>query len=176
MPEDIKILLTKDEIGDKVKELGELISKDYRGKNLLLVCILKGSAVFLADLMRAIDLPCSIDFMCVSSYGDGKSSGGVVRIIKDLDVMAEKYDILIVEDILDSGTTLSYIKKMLLQRNPKSLKICAMLDKPSKRRAEVTLDYKGFEIPDEFVVGYGLDYAEKYRNLPFVGILKSQNV
>lgn len=166
------VLLSEEQIEEKVKELGEKISRDYKDKNLMLVGLLKGSVVFMADLMRHINISAAIDFMSVSSYGSGVKTSGVVRIIKDLDQDISNWDILIVEDILDSGMTLSYIVELLNARGPRSLKICTLLDKPGRRAAKVYVDYLGFEIPDEFVVGYGLDYAEKYRNLPYIGILK----
>lgn len=173
MEQDIlKVLLSEEMISAKVQELGKQISEDYRGKNLLMVSVLKGSVVFMADLMRAITVPCEIDFMSVSSYGSGTKTSGVVRIMKDLDIDLANQDLLIVEDILDSGMTLSYIKQMLLDRHPSSIRICTLLDKPERRQADLFADYKGFEVPDEFVVGYGLDYAEKYRNLPYIGVLK----
>ena len=153
-------------------EIGAQISRDYAGKRLVMVSVLKGSVVFMADLMRAVTVPAEIDFMCVSSYGSGVKTSGVVKIIKDLDNDLAGMDLLLVEDILDSGMTLEYIKKLLLGRNPNSIKICTLLDKPERRKADVAADYKGFEVPDEFVVGYGLDYAEKYRNLPYIGVLK----
>lgn len=167
-----RVLLSKEELDETVKNLGRQITEDYKERNLLLVSVLKGSVVFLADLMRAIDIPCRIDFMSVSSYGSGTKTSGTVRILKDLDIDIEGYDILIVEDILDSGKTLSYISEILLARNPKSIRICTLLDKPDRRQVDLTAEYTGMTIPDEFVVGYGLDYAEKYRNLPFVGVLK----
>ncbi len=167
-----KILLTEEEIKEKVTALGRQISEDYKGKNLLLISVLKGSIVFMADLMRAITIDCKIDFMAVSSYGAGTRSCGTVKIIKDLDINLEGYDLLVVEDILDSGNTLSQLKQILLSRNPKSFKICTFLDKPERRTAEIEADYVGFVIPDAFVVGYGLDYDEKYRNLPSLGVLK----
>ncbi len=167
-----KILLNEEELKTKVKELGEQISKDYVGKNLMLVSVLKGSVVFMADLMRAITEHCEIDFMSVSSYGSGTKTSGVVKILKDLDRPLEGYDLLIVEDILDSGMTLNYIMNILKERNPASIKICTLLDKPARRKADIKADYFGFNVPDEFVVGYGLDYDEKYRNLPFIGVLK----
>lgn len=145
-----------------------------RTKNLLLVGILKGSVVFMSDLMKEITIPARIDFMSVSSYGAGVKTSGVVKIVKDLDIPLQGYDVLIVEDILDSGLTLHYIIDLLKSRSPKSVKICTLLDKPYSRRVDVKTDYHGFEIPDKFVVGYGLDYAERYRNLPFVGVLKPQ--
>ncbi len=167
-----KILLTEEEIAQKVTALGRQISEDYKGKNLLLISVLKGSVVFMADLMRAITIDCKIDFMAVSSYGSGTRSSGTVKIIKDLDINLEGYDLLVVEDILDSGNTLSQLKQILLNRNPRSFKICTFLDKPERRTAEIEADYVGFKIPDAFVVGYGLDYDEKYRNLPCLGVLK----
>ncbi len=169
-----KIMLTEEQLHDKVCELGAQISRDYEGKNLLLVSVLKGSVLFMADLMRAISIPASVDFMSVSSYGSGTKTSGVVKIIKDLDIPLEGYDLLIVEDILDSGKTLEYIIEMLEARNPRSIKICTLLDKPDRRQVDISPDYSGFVIPDEFVVGYGLDYAEKYRNLPYIGVLKPE--
>lgn len=165
-----RILVAEDEIKEICKKLGEQISKDYAGKKPLLVGILKGSVVFMADLMRHITCDCEIDFMAVSSYS-GTETTGVVQFKKDMDVSPEGRDIIIVEDILDSGVTLSYLKKMLMQRNAKSLAICAFLDKPTNHRVEIEAEYVGKAIPDEFVIGYGLDYNEKYRNLPFVGVL-----
>ena len=164
------VLLSEEKLKEIVTSLGKQISDDYRdsGRKLLLVSVLKGSVVFMGDLMRAIDIPCCIDFMSVSSYGSGTSTSGVVKIIKDLDTnVVEGADLLIVEDILDSGKTLSY-----LRRNPASFKICTLLDKPERRLVDLKADYSGAVIPDAFVVGYGLDYDEKYRNLPYVGILK----
>lgn len=173
MREDIeRVLLDEEQIQHIVSDLGRRISADYAGKNLLMVSVLKGSVVFMADLMRAIDIPCRIDFMAVSSYGSGVRTSGVVKIIKDLDINLAGYDLLIVEDILDSGVTLRYLKKMLMDRNPASVKICTFLDKPERRRADIVPDYVGASVPDEFVVGYGLDYDEKYRNLPYLGVLK----
>lgn len=169
-----KVLVTEEELKEKVTELGKKISEDYKGKNLLLVSILKGSVAFMADLMRAITVPCQIDFMSVSSYGSGVKSSGVVKIIKDIDIEIEGYDILIVEDILDSGLTLSYLMDILKTRKANSIKICTLLSKPERRKVQVDVSYEGFVIPDEFVVGYGLDYDEKYRNLPFIGILKPE--
>lgn len=168
-----KVLLSEDELKKIVEDLGARITEDYKGKNLVVVSVLKGSVVFMADLMRAIKIPCSIDFMAVSSYGSGTKTSGVVKIIKDLDSeVVCGSDLLIVEDILDSGVTLEYLMKILSARNPNSIKICTLLDKPERRRASIKADYSGAQIPDAFVVGYGLDYDEKYRNLPFVGILK----
>lgn len=175
MHEDLKeIWFDEDQLQDAVKDLGRAISRDYKDKNLLLVGILKGCFVFMADLIRVITIPCAVDFMSVSSYGSGTESGGAVRIIKDIDLPLENYDVLIVEDILDSGNTLNYVKDILSRRNPKSLRICTMFDKPSRRQVDIQSDYVGYEIADEFIVGYGLDYDEKYRDLPYVGVLKSE--
>lgn len=175
MYNDVKnVLLSEAELSAKVAEMGAQISKDYQGKNLLLVTVLKGAVVFLTDLMRAIDLPAEIDFMVVSSYGSGVKSSGVVKIVKDLDTEIAGRDILIVEDILDTGITLEYLTQLLRDRNPASIKIATLLDKPARRKAKIQADYIGFSIPDEFVIGYGLDYDEKYRNLPFIGILKPE--
>ncbi len=168
-----KVLLSEEDLQNIVHRLGKQISEDYKGKKLVLVSVLKGSVVFMADLMRAITIPCTIDFMSVSSYGSGVKTSGVVKIIKDLDTdVVNGADLLIVEDILDSGVTLEYLMKVLSARNPNSIKICTLLDKPERRKANVKADYSGAQIPDAFVVGYGLDYDEKYRNLPFVGALK----
>ena len=173
MIEDIeRVLLSEEQIRDIVSRLGRQISEDYKGRKLLMVSVLKGSVVFMADLMRAITIPCGIDFMSVSSYGSGTESSGEVKIIKDLDRPIEGYDLLIVEDILDSGKTLHYISEMLRARRPASIKICTFLDKPERRMIkDLKADYAGTEVPDEFVVGYGLDYDEKYRNVPFLGVL-----
>ena len=170
----LKTLISEEELDAKVKEIGAKISEDYKGKNLMMVSVLKGSVVFMADLMRAITVPCEIDFMSVSSYGKDVKTSGVVRIIKDLDQDLHGKDLLIVEDILDSGMTLSYITEMLRQRGPASIRLCTLLDKPERRKADIAADYYGFVVPDEFVVGYGLDYAEKYRNLPYIGVLKPE--
>lgn len=170
-----RVLFSETDLQKIVARIGSEICADYRdSKNpLILVSVLKGSVVFMGDLMRAIDIPCYIDFMSVSSYGAGTTSSGGVKIIKDLDTnVIEGADLLIVEDILDSGKTLSYLKELLLARKPKSVRICTLLDKPDRRTADIKADYVGAEIPDAFVVGYGLDYAERYRNLPYVGILK----
>lgn len=175
MKEDVlRVLLSEDEIREKVRELGGKITVDYKNSNLMLVTVLKGAVVFLADLMRQIDVPAEIDFMVVSSYGSGVKSSGVVKIVKDLDVPLAGKDILIVEDILDSGLTLSYIKELLESRGPRSIRIATLLDKPSRRKVDLQADYIGFSVPDEFVIGYGLDYDEKYRNLPYIGILKPE--
>lgn len=165
------VLLSREEVALKVSELGQRITADYAGKNLLMVSVLKGSVVFMADLMREIKLPMRIDFMSVSSYGAGVKTSGVVRILKDLDCPIEGYDILIVEDILDSGLTLSYLLGILRSRGPASVGVVALLSKPSRRRSNIRADYIGFTIPDEFVVGYGLDFDERHRNLPYIGIL-----
>jgi hypoxanthine phosphoribosyltransferase len=170
-----KVYYSEETLHGIVERLGKQISEDYKDKNLLLVSVLKGSVIFMADLMRAITVPCAIDFMCVSSYANKTESSGVVKIVKDLDINLEGWDVLIVEDILDSGKTLSYIKSILMSRNPRSMKICTLLDKPERRVvSDVWSDYSGAEVPDEFVVGYGLDYDEKYRNLPFIGVLKRE--
>ena len=168
----LKVLISQQELHKKVEELGAQISRDYAGKNLMMVSVLKGSVVFMADLMRAVTVPCEIDFMSVSSYGPGVKTSGVVKIVKDLDIDLKNRDLLIVEDILDSGMTLNYIKNMLEQRGTRSIKICTLLDKPERRQVDLQADYSGFSVPDEFVVGYGLDFAERYRNLPYVGVLK----
>ncbi|MBO4445507.1 MAG: hypoxanthine phosphoribosyltransferase [Clostridia bacterium] len=173
MSNDIaEILMTEEQIKETVARLGKQISEDYAGKQLVLVSVLKGSVVFMADLMRAITIPCPIDFMVVSSYGSGTESSGVVKIIKDLDMDLRGVDLLIVEDILDTGRTLASLIEILKMRNPNSVKICTFLDKPDRRVSDITADYVGQKIPDAFAVGYGLDYDEIYRNLPYVGILK----
>lgn len=175
MQRDIsKVLLTERELSDRIRELGKEITRDYNGKPLHLVGILKGSVVFMTDLMRTIDLPLTMDFMAVSSYGSGVKTSGVVQVIKDLSTPIEGKDVLIVEDILDSGLTLSYIKELLESRGPRSIRIATLLDKPSRRKVDLQADYIGFSVPDEFVIGYGLDYDEKYRNLPYIGILKPE--
>ena len=166
-----KVLFSEEDIQKRVKELAKEISSDYEGKNIVMVCILKGSVVFFSDLVRELDTDCNFDFMVVSSYGNSTTTSGQVMILKDLSYDIENKDVIIVEDILDTGNTLSYLKKILLQRNPASLKICTFLDKPSRRTADISADYVGYKIPDEFVIGYGMDYAELYRNLPFVGVL-----
>ncbi len=170
----LKVLLSEEEIKERVAQLGARISADYAGRELLMISVLKGSVAFMADLMRAITIPVSIDFMAVSSYGKGVKTSGVVKIIKDLDQPLEGKDLLIVEDILDSGKTLGYLIDTLGQRGPSSVRIATLLDKPDRREVNIRPDYSGFVVPDEFVVGYGLDYAEKYRNLPFVGVLKPE--
>ena len=173
MHDDIaEILVTEEAIKAKVAELGRRISGDYRGRNLLLVGLLRGAIVFLSDLMRAIDIPVQLDFIGISSYGASTESGAV-RLVMDLETDITGRDVLIVEDIVDTGKTLSYLVENLKARQPASLRLCALLDKPERRKVPITVDYVGFEIPDKFVVGYGLDFAEGYRNLPFVGVLKS---
>lgn len=168
------ILISKQDLSTKLKEIGEKISKDYEGKNLLLIGVLKGSFIFLADLMRNIDIPVEVDFMAVSSYGSSTKSSGVVKILKDLDATIEGKDVLVVEDIIDTGLTLSYLMSNLKTRGAKTVEVCTLLDKPERRKVDVPLKYKGFDIPDEFIVGYGLDYAQKYRNLDQIYILKEE--
>lgn len=172
MSEKISVLISEEEVDKKMRELGAQISKDYEGKEIHLICVLKGGAFVTCELAKRIDVPVTFDFMSVSSYGDGTKSSGVVKIVKDLDESIEGKDVLVVEDIIDSGRTLSYLLENLKSRNPKSLKLCTLLDKPDRRVVEVDVDYTGFSIPDEFVVGYGLDYAQKYRNLPYIGIVE----
>ena len=169
-----EILFTEEQLHEIVARIGAQINRDYAGKNLLMVSVLKGSLIFMADLMRQITIHCAIDFLAVSSYGNGTTSSGEVRILKDLDQSLAGKDILVVEDILDSGVTLSHVCAHLREMGPASLKICTLLDKPSRRQTDVKADYVGFTIPNEFVVGYGLDYDEHYRNLPYVGILKPE--
>ena len=166
MAEKIKVLITEEEVDARIRELGEKISKEYEGKQIHLICVLKGGVFFMCELAKRITVPVSMDFMCVGSYGDGTKSSGVVRLAKDLDESIENKEVLIVEDIIDSGNTLYYLMDVLRQRKPASLRLCTLLDKPDRRVKDVHVDWTGFEIPDEFVVGYGLDYAQKYRNLP----------
>ncbi|CEH27803.1 hypoxanthine phosphoribosyltransferase [Aneurinibacillus migulanus] len=175
MEKDIeKVLLTEEEIADKIRELGRILSKEYAGKNPLVICVLRGGAPFMTDLVRRMDIPLEMDFMAVSSYGASTQSSGVVRIMKDLDTSVDERHVLIVEDIIDSGLTLSYLIDNIQRRNAASVKVVTLLDKPARRTVDLTPDYCGFQIPDAFVVGYGLDYAEKYRNLPYIGILKPE--
>ncbi|MDY3367078.1 hypoxanthine phosphoribosyltransferase [Zhenhengia yiwuensis] len=175
MQNDIgRVLLSEAEIVAKVKELGDKLTEEYRGKELLVVGILKGSNVFMSDLIRQINIPLKIDFMMVSSYGNATESTGVVKIIKDIEQSISGKHLLIVEDIIDSGLTLKYLKEMLETRKPASIKLCTLLDKPARRKENVDVDYVGFEMPDEFLVGYGIDYAEYYRNLPYIGVLKPE--
>ncbi|MFI3228949.1 MAG: hypoxanthine phosphoribosyltransferase [Bacillota bacterium] len=175
MHPDLKsIMITKEELASRVAELGAQITEDYKGKSILMVCILRGAVVFFADLIRHIDLDVSLDFMSVSSYGSGSSTSGAVRINKDIDKSIEGKHLIIVEDIIDSGRTLKHLKQLLSSRAPASIKICSLLDKPSRREVDFQGDYIGFSVPNEFIVGYGLDYAEKYRNLPEVAVLKEE--
>ncbi|WP_168123491.1 hypoxanthine phosphoribosyltransferase [Paenibacillus sp. HB172176] len=175
MQSDIKdVLYSEEQIMNKVRELGAQLSADFEGRNPLVICVLKGAFIFMSDLVKSITVPLEIDFMAVSSYGQSTKSSGVVKIIKDLDVSVEGREVLIVEDIIDSGLTLSYLIDVLERRNAKSVTIVTLFDKPARRTAELSPDYKGFTLPDEFVVGYGLDFAEKYRNLPYIGILKPE--
>ena len=166
-----EILIDEETLHGRIAELGTQISDDYRGQDLLLIGVLKGAIFFMADLMRSIDIPCEVDFMAISSYGAGTDSSGVVRILKDLEINISGRDVLVVEDIIDSGLTLSYLRRTLGARKPASLEICALLTKPERREVEVPVRYVGFEIPNRFVIGYGLDFAERYRNLPYIGVL-----
>ena len=166
-----EVLIEEDELQARIAELGAQISEDYEGRDLLLVGVLKGAVFFMADLMRQLTVPCEIDFMAISSYGAATNSSGVVRILKDLDINIAGSEVLVVEDIVDSGLTLSYLRRTLLARKPASLEICALLTKPERREIDVPLRYVGFEIPNKFVIGYGLDFAERYRNLPYIGVL-----
>lgn len=172
MAEKIKVLISEEEVDARIRELGEKISKEYEGKQIHLICVLKGGVFFMCELAKRITVPVSMDFMCVGSYGDGTKSSGVVRLAKDLDESIENKEVLIVEDIIDSGNTLYYLMDVLRQRKPASLRLCTLLDKPDRRVKDVHVDWTGFEISDEFVVGYGLDYAQKYRNLPYIGVVE----
>lgn len=172
MSETIRVLIPEEEVDKKIRKLGEKISEDYAGKQIHLICVLKGGVFFMCELAKRITVPVSMDFMCVGSYGDGTASSGVVRIAKDLDESIEGKEVLIVEDIIDSGNTLYYLMDVLQRRHPASIRLCTLLDKPDRRVKDVKVDYSGFEIPDEFVVGYGLDYAQKYRNLPYIGVVE----
>ena len=172
MAEKIKVLITEEEVDARIRELGEKISKEYEGKQIHLICVLKGGVFFLCELAKRITIPVSLDFMSVGSYGDGTQSSGIVKITKDLDESLEGKEVLVVEDIIDSGNTLYYLLDVLKKRGPKSMHLCTLLDKPDRREKDVKVDYVGFEIPDEFVVGYGLDYAQKYRNLPYIGVVE----
>lgn len=174
MPDVKEVLIPSEEIQEKVGEIGGRITTDYEGERPLMVCILRGAVVFLGDLVRRVDLPCEMDFMDISSYGTGTSSSGVVRILKDLEEDITGRHVVIVEDIVDTGLTLSYLRRSLLARSPASLEICSLLSKPERRRVELEVRYLGFEVPDEFVVGYGLDYAGAYRNLPDICVLKPE--
>ena len=172
MAEKISVLLSEEEVDKKIQEIGEQISKDYAGEQVHLVCVLRGGAFFLCELAKRITVPVSLDFMSVSSYGGDTKSSGVVKIVKDLDDSLADKNVIVVEDIVDSGRTLSYLLEMLKDRGPKSMRLCTLLDKPDRRVVDVKVDYTGFQIPDEFVVGYGLDYAQKYRNLPYIGVVE----
>lgn len=172
MAETIKVLVPEEEVDKRIEELGRKISEDYAGRQVHLICVLKGGVFFMCELAKRISVPVSMDFMSVGSYGDGTASSGVVKIAKDLDETLEGKDVLVVEDIIDSGRTLSYLLEVFKNRGPRSLKLCTLLDKPERRVKDVKVDYVGFNIPDEFVVGYGLDYAQKYRNLPYIGVVE----
>ena len=172
MADKIRVLLSEEEVDKRIKEIADQINKDYEGKEVHLICILKGGVFFTCELAKRLTVPVTLDFMSVSSYGSGTQSSGVVKIVKDLDQPLEGKNVLIVEDIIDSGRTLSYLIEILKKRGPKSLRLCTLLDKPERRVKDVKVDYVGFNIPDEFVVGYGLDYAQKYRNLPYIGVVE----
>ncbi len=172
MAEHVRVLLTEEEVDRRIQEIGDQISRDYEGKQVHLICVLKGGAFFMCELAKRITVPVSLDFMSVSSYGSSTKSSGVVRIVKDLDEPLKDKDVLVVEDIVDSGRTLSYLLDMLKDRGPRSVKLCTLLDKPERRVVDVHADYTCFQIPDEFVVGYGLDYDQKYRNLPYIGVVE----
>lgn len=172
MAERIEVLLTEKEVDDRIQAIGEQISRDYEGRQVHLVCVLKGGSFFMCELAKRITVPVSLDFMSVSSYGSDTKSSGVIKIVKDLDDSIKDKDVLVVEDIVDSGRTLSYLLELLKSRGPKSMALCTLLDKPDRRVVDVNVDYTGFQIPDEFVVGYGLDYDQCYRNLPYIGVVK----
>ncbi len=171
MAERVQIMLSEEEVDARIKAIGEQISRDYEGKQIHLICVLKGGSFFMCELAKRITVPVSLDFMSVSSYGSDTKSSGVVKIVKDLDESIKDKDVLVVEDIVDSGRTLSYLMEMLKDRKPRSLHLCTLLDKPDRRVVPVNVDYTGFQIPDEFVVGYGLDYDQRYRNLPYIGVI-----
>ena len=172
MKERVEVLLTEQKVDERIQAIGEQISRDYEGRQVHLVCVLKGGAFFMCELAKRITVPVSLDFMSVSSYGSDTKSSGVIRIVKDLDESIKDKDVIVVEDIVDSGRTLSYLLKMLQSRGPRSLALCTLLDKPERRVVDVNVNYTGFQIPDEFVVGYGLDYDHRYRNLPYIGVVK----
>ena len=172
MAEKIRVLLSEEEVDAKIKQIGEQISKDYAGRQVHLVCVLKGGSFFMCELAKRITVPMSLDFMSVSSYGSETKSSGVVRIVKDLDEPLKGKNVIVIEDIVDSGRTLSYLLDMLKDRGPESLRLCTLLDKPERRVVDVNVDYTGFQIPDKFVVGYGLDYDQRYRNLPYIGVVE----
>ena len=171
MSETVRVMIPEEDVTKRIEEMGRQISEDYAGKQVHLICILKGGVFFACELAKQITVPVSIDFMSVGSYGDGTSSSGIVKIAKDLETLEGK-EVLVVEDIIDSGRTLSYLLEVLRKREPKSMRLCTLLDKPSRRVREVEVDYIGYKIPDEFVVGYGLDYKQKYRNLPYIGVVE----
>ena len=171
MSENVRVMITEEKLNRRIQELARQISEDYAGRQVMLLCILKGSIFFTCELAKHMTIPVTMDFMSVSSYGSGTSSSGVVRLVKDLDESIEGKDVIVVEDIIDSGRTLSYLMENLSSRRPASISLCTLLDKPDRRTCDVKVDYVGFEIPDEFVVGFGLDYAQRYRNLPFIGVL-----
>lgn len=175
MAERIDVLISEEEVCERIRAMGEQISKEYEGKEIHMICVLKGGTFFMCELAKRITVPVSLDFMAVSSYGGDTKSSGLVKIVKDLDESIRGKDILVVEDIVDSGRTLSYLLEMLNDRGPASLRLCTLLDKPDRRVIDVPVDYTGFQIPDEFVVGYGLDYAQKYRNLPYIGIVSFED-
>lgn len=172
MAERIDVLISEEDVEKRIAELGKIISEEYEGKEIHMICVLKGGVFFMCELAKYITVPVTMDFMSVSSYGDETSSSGVVKIVKDLDEPLEGKNVLVVEDIIDSGRTLSYLMEILEKRQPDSMQLCTLLDKPDRRVREVRVDHVGFEIPDEFVVGYGLDYKQRYRNLPYIGIVK----
>lgn len=172
MEATINVMISEQDVDARIEELGKKISEDYAGKQVHLICILKGSVFFMCELAKRITVPVTMDFMSVSSYGDGTKSSGIVKIVKDLDETLESKDVIIIEDIIDSGRTLYYLMEVLQQRKPSSMRLCTLLDKPDRRVRDVKVDYVGFSIPDEFVVGYGLDYAQKYRNLPYIGVVE----
>lgn len=172
MGEKVSVLIPKEEVDKKIQELAAVISRDYEGKEIRLICVLKGGVFFMTELSKHIKEPCSLDFMSLSSYGDGTESTGRVKIMKDLDEPVEGLDVLVVEDIVDSGKTLSYLMDILRHRKPNSIRLCTLLDKPDRREVDVHVDYVGFQIPDAFVVGYGLDYQQRYRNLPYIGVVE----
>ena len=172
MAERVEVLLTEKEVDDRIQAIGDQISKDYEGRQVHLVCVLKGGSFFMCELAKRITVPVSLDFMSVSSYGSDTKSSGVIKIVKDLDDSIKGKAVLVVEDIVDSGRTLSYLLELLKSRGPKSMALCTLLDKPERRVVDVNVDYTGFQIPDEFVVGYGLDYDQRYRNLPYIGVVK----
>ena len=172
MSEKVRVMLPEEDLDQRIRELGAQISKDYEGKTVYLVCVLKGAAVFAMELAKRITVPCVIDFMATSSYGSGTVSSGVVKVTKELDMDPKGRDVLVVEDIIDSGNTLNFLQNYFKEKEANSVKLCTMLDKPDRREVDVNVDYTGFSIPDEFVVGYGLDYDQRYRNLPYIGVME----